>query len=143
MNMITMAAVLVTSYAMPFVTHGASNDSRHSTESTGSRADCQTSTQVSPTAQIICGEADLCLGAPGATQGCYTVRISYGTDSYYEWCDCQTPEDIWDTGPCHAAVWKVGPTNPSRSCVGDCGGNDTPACQLEPGTHTYKRCTCQ
>ena len=108
-----------------------------------SRADCQISTQVSPSGEVVCGEVTLCSGVEGAEHGCSVVRVVYGSiESYYEWCDCLQPEDIFDTGPCHSAAWRIGSTNPSRVCRGGCDDGDG-SCKLEAGTHTYKRCLCQ
>jgi len=99
---------------------------------------CQESTQVSPQGVVVCGAPSLCEG-----NTCRERVVEYGSiGSYLAWCDCDQPEDIFDTGVCHAVAWKIGEFPPSRACRGECA-IDPSNCEEESGTHTYKRCICQ
>lgn len=138
---VNLSLLLMLFFALggPLTKHGATVEA---VAMRGSRADCQTSTQVNSQGVVVCGELSLCVGVPDAEHGCSAVRAEYGTSSFYEWCDCRKPADIWDTGPCHSAGWQIGTLNRTRTCRGPCY-TDPDECNLESGTHTWKRCVCQ
>jgi hypothetical protein len=104
---VNLSLLLMLFFALggPLTKHGATVEA---VAMRGSRADCQTSTQVNSQGVVVCGELSLCVGVPDAEHGCSAVRAEYGTSSFYEWCDCRKPADIWDTGPCHSAGWQIG-----------------------------------
>jgi hypothetical protein len=68
------------------------------------------------------------------------IRVETSEFFYTEWCDCRTPEFVFDSGGCHAVIVKLGSLSLSRSCRGLCDSKD---CQLEDGAHKYKRCLCK
>ena len=102
-----------------------------------SETGCVLSTQANSSGVILCNGEETCPGIGFCTQR--TFNSPSGTT--YSWCACEDPEDYPFLGPCHVYVYYNGFAH-FRLCSSgsDCAGDEV--CDLEAGTHAYKRCVC-